>query len=130
MSTLHDFLVEHAKFPFPLPDELQSVGTTDISDLEVGLLKKDWKALHAIRDPTLTQKLCHTLENILGDTPLEAEDRSYLLTSFIPMIQVDECGAENRVWSRNPSEVRVSCFINISPFEQHELNSRIELDAA
>jgi hypothetical protein len=40
MSTLHDFLVEHAKFPFPHPNEHGSVSTTDISELEVGRLER------------------------------------------------------------------------------------------
>ena len=41
MSKLHDFVVEHAKFPFPPPDEGRSVGTTDISELNVNLLETE-----------------------------------------------------------------------------------------
>jgi hypothetical protein len=56
MSKWHDFLVEYAKFPFPLPDESRTVGTTDISDLEVGLLEtRVWKAKYAVRDDALIQ---------------------------------------------------------------------------
>jgi hypothetical protein len=44
MSKLHDFLLEHAKFPFPHPDEGRSAGTTDISGIEVELLEGEWKA--------------------------------------------------------------------------------------
>ncbi len=36
-----DILVEHAKFPFPHPVEDESFGTTDIPDLEVGLLARE-----------------------------------------------------------------------------------------
>ena len=37
--------------------------------MEVGLLAREWKAQYAVRDETsLVQKLCETLENILGDT--------------------------------------------------------------
>ena len=43
---MSDFLVEHAnlKFPSPQPDEDQSAGTADISQIEVGLLEREWKA--------------------------------------------------------------------------------------
>jgi len=75
MSELHDFLVEHAKFPFPRPNELRTAGTTDISDFEVGLLAKQWTANHAVRDNTLVQKLCDTLETIVGNTVLTARAR-------------------------------------------------------
>jgi hypothetical protein len=52
MSTFHDFLQEHAKFPFPHPDEDKSIdATTDISKIEAGLLEKQWKA----------SRLCETI---------------------------------------------------------------------
>ena len=104
---LYDFLVEHAKFPFPLPDEDRSVGTTDVSQFEVGSLKREWKAGHAVRDDTLFQKLCQTLKDILGDTPLAAGADDYLLASFLPLLQVDEGGRVDRIWNMNPSESQV-----------------------
>ena len=104
---LHDFLVGHAKFPFPLPDEDRSVGTTDISQFEVGLLEREWKAVHAVRDDTLVQKLCQTSKDILGNTPLAARAENYLLASFSPQLQVDDLGIERRGWNRNPSEAQV-----------------------
>jgi len=79
---LHDFLVEHAKFPFPPPSECPSADTTDISQFEVSLLKEEWKAGHAVRDNALVQKLCHTLQDILEDTPLAANVERLLLASF------------------------------------------------
>lgn len=109
---LHDFLVEHAKFPFPHPDELKSMGTTDISEFEVGLFEQQWRAGRAVRDDTLIQKLCHSLENILGDTPLEKGAENYLLSSYSPRLQVDERGRENRKWDKNPSEAQASFQTN------------------
>ena len=106
---LHDFLVEHAKFPFPLTEESPTVGTTDISAFEVGLLEKEWRAEGAVRDDTLVQKLCETLETILGDTPLAAGDEAYLLSHFSPLLQYDEGGFENRVWAKNDNEAHVRC---------------------
>jgi hypothetical protein len=107
MSKLHDFLVEHAKFPFPHPDVSRTPGTTDISDFEVGLLAKEWKANRAVRDETLVEKLCDTLEDILGNTVLTARAQDKLLASFYPELQDDEFGMD-RDWITNPSEAHVS----------------------
>ena len=54
---LHDLFAEYAKFPFPHPVEDGTVGIADISDFEVGLLKREWKAVRAVRDDNLVQKL-------------------------------------------------------------------------
>jgi hypothetical protein len=66
---LHDFLVEHPKFPFPET----SIGgtaasTTDISNFDVTSLDIQWKALRAVRDNDLAKKLCDTLKTTLGET--------------------------------------------------------------
>ena len=108
MSRLHNFLVEHAKFPFPPLNEGISSNTTDISILEVNLLKIEWKAKLVVRDDTLFQKLCKALEHILGDAPLAEGAENYLLVSFSPRIQFHERGREDRDWSRNSSEIHVS----------------------
>ena len=108
MSNLHDFLVEHAKFPFPQPEEDQSAGTTDVSHIEVALLEREWKANHAVRDNNLVQKLCTTLENILGDTLLAADAKNQLLARFSPGIQFSARGREDLDWRENSSESRVS----------------------
>ena len=108
MSKLHDFLVEHAKFPFPPHSGKLSSGSTDISTLDVDLLETEWKAKLAVRDDTLVQKLCRALEDILGDAPLAEGAENYLLASFSPRIQVDELGREDRDWSSNSSEPHVS----------------------
>jgi hypothetical protein len=108
MSRLHDFLVEHAKLPFPPLNEPLSSNTTDISALDVGLLEIEWKAKLAVRDDTLVQKLCNTLQDILGDAPLTELTKKYLLASFSPRIQIDELDREDLDWSTNPSEAHVS----------------------
>jgi hypothetical protein len=122
MSKLHDFLVEHAKFPFPALDERLSSGTTDISSLDVNLLEKDWKAKIAVRDNTLVQKLCDTLERILGDAPLAERVKDYLLTSFSPKIQFDECDGEDEDWSTNSNKADVSVF-ECSLFETEQFRA-------
>jgi len=113
MSKLHDFLVEHAKFPFPTLDEKLSASTTEISTFEVQSLEIDWKAKLAVRDDTLVQKLCNTLEVILGDAPLAEGAENYLLKSFEPRIQD---------WSTNPNEARVSVS-GCSSFETEQLRA-------
>ena len=107
---LHDFLVEHAIFPFPHPNEDQTAGTTtDVSQFEVGMLEGEWKAGHAVRDDSLVQKLCQALENILGDTtPLASGAEDYLLENFSPQLQLDRRGRRDAEWDRNPSEAQVS----------------------
>jgi hypothetical protein len=113
MSKLHDFLVEHAKFPFPALNDHLSSSTTDISTFEADFLEKknpEWKAKLAVRDDTLVQKLCDTLEGILGDTPLAKTAEDYLLASFSPRIEFDERGRRDWDWSTNSSEAHVSVF--------------------
>ena len=105
---LHDFLVEHAMFPFPHPNEDRTAVTTDVSQFEVAMLEREWKARYAVRDDALVQKLCQALEDILGAIPLAAGAESYLLASFSPQLQVDERGGENEEWDTNPSEAQVS----------------------
>jgi hypothetical protein len=106
--TCIDFLAEHAKFPFPQPNEGPSAGTTDISLIEFPLLEREWKANHAVRDNTLVQKLCNTLGNILGDTLLAVDAENQLLSRFSPRIQLTARGREDLDWRRNPSESHVS----------------------
>ena len=108
MFNMHDFLVEHAKFPSPQPNEGPSAGTTDVSLIEVPLLKREWKANHAVRDNTLVQKLCSTLENILGDTLLAVNAENQLLSRFLPMIQFGALDRQDLDWGTNPNESHVS----------------------
>jgi hypothetical protein len=118
---MYDFLVEHAKFPFPPLSEDISSSTTDISALDVSLLEIEWKAKLAVRDDTLVQKLCDTLQDILEDAPLTEFGKDYLLASFLPKIQTDEFG-EDKDWSNNPSEAHVSVS-GCSSFETEQFRA-------
>ena len=124
MSNLHDFLVEHA-ISNHQPDEDQSVETTDISLIEVGLLEKEWKANHAVRDNTLIHKLCSTLKNILGDTLFEPDDENQLLSRFSPRIQLGARGQEDLNWRRNSREIWVSVLIG-GPAIRADVWNRVE----
>jgi hypothetical protein len=73
MVKWRDFLVEHAKFPFPETGEDGAVNTTDISPYDVGLLGQQWRAEHAVRDSMLVQKLCRTLEDVVGEAEVPNE---------------------------------------------------------
>ena len=103
---MHDFLVEHAKFPFPQPKEGSSSGTTGVSLIEVALLEREWKANHAVRDNTLFNNLCSTLKNILGDTLLAVDAENNLLSRFSPAIHGTR-GRQDSDWKMNPSESHV-----------------------
>jgi hypothetical protein len=112
MTTWRDFLVEHAKFPFPFPRtvEYRSVGTTDTSPFEVGLLSPEWKAQYAVRDQHLLQKLCRTLDIMLGDTHLRGGYEDELLLLFGRRLQFHTVGqreSENPEWSVNDGEAQV-----------------------
>jgi hypothetical protein len=116
MVKFHDFLEEHAKFPFPpLPqfDPSRTVSTTDVSQIEVASLQREWKAQRAVRDGQLFQKLCDTLENILDDAPLDAVAENYLLRSFLPLAQVDERGMTVAEWLDNPNESHASFSMSL-----------------
>ena len=108
MSSLHNFLVKHAMFPFPQTYERSCPSTTDISLIEVSSLGREWKANHAVRDNSLIQKLCSTLENIVGDIFLSVDAENELLPRFSPRIQLGAFGREDSDWTSNPNESRVS----------------------
>ena len=75
MSNFHDFLVERAMFPLPVPDETKFTGHIEIHAADVERLDAKWKATHAVRDNTvntLVLKLCHALQDILEDMELSA----------------------------------------------------------
>ncbi len=110
MTTWREFLVKHAKFPFPQPVEDRSFDITDISNLEVGLLAREWRAQYAVRDETLVQKLCQSLENTLGDTLLPDDSEDQFLSLFGRRLQFRTFGmreVEDRDWSTNGSERQV-----------------------
>jgi hypothetical protein len=102
MSNFHDFM-EHAMFPFPKSDEARSIDSTDVSKIEVRLLKAEWKAKHPVRNDTLVQKLCDTLQDILGDRILPADAKKHLFVAFSPKLQVSEYTG-TRVYSEDDME--------------------------
>ncbi|KAH9042052.1 hypothetical protein EDB85DRAFT_1856993 [Lactarius pseudohatsudake] len=107
MTTWQEFLVEHAKFPFPDPVENGSVSATDISYKDVGVVAPEWRAKYAVPDKTLVQKLCRTLDNILEDTVLSDGSRVHLLLNFGRHLQFRPIGTreiEDPTWSTNGSE--------------------------
>jgi hypothetical protein len=122
MTKFHDFLLEHARFPFPLPDELRTADTTDVSDFEAVLLESVWKAKHAVGDDAPARKLCDSLQNILGDTALSADSEKVLLAKFSPRLGTDGYG-EDEEWLTNPSKVQAS-FQNI-PCNRHRFTVRL-----
>ena len=64
-----------------------------------------------MRDDTLVQELCQTLERILGDTPLVDGADNYLLANFSAQLQSDRRGREDIEWARNPNESRMPVSI-------------------
>jgi hypothetical protein len=112
MVKWRDFLVEHAKFPFPETDENGAVNTTDISPYDVGLLEPQWKAEHAVRDSMLVQKLCRTLEDVVGeaDVPNEREER--LLRRFDDGGELTNSGRWSETKNDRESHVRVLVFLS------------------
>ncbi|KAN0102364.1 hypothetical protein V8E52_012018 [Russula decolorans] len=115
MVKFHDFLVEHAKFPFPLPDELQTCDSTDVSNFEVGLLEREWKAKYAVRDDALVRKLCDGLKNILGDTALSADSETDLLATF-SRSESNKYG-EDEDWLSNPGEAQSRLLLHMGVYQ-------------
>ncbi|KAH9004932.1 hypothetical protein EDB86DRAFT_3186805 [Lactarius hatsudake] len=115
-----EFLVEHAKFPFPVLVESGSVSITDISPMDVGNVAPEWRAKYTVPDETLVQKLCTTLDNILGDTVLPDGSRNDLLKRFGRHVEFRTIGGtdiKNRQWSVNDSEVRSQYLLSHGCFE-------------
>lgn len=118
--TFHDFLKDKAKFPFP-PSEpgSASMSSPKITRKDILKLRGRWKATHAIRDPHLFDKLCHTLETILGNKLLDSLDtknsvtRQYLPELFSPQIERYPPAPDRllpSMWQRNnglEEEVRI-----------------------
>jgi hypothetical protein len=104
----HDFLVERAKFPFPDCPIGASASSTRLSEVDVGCLNAEWKALHAVRDNDLANKLCDTLRTTLGEMAVTEATRNILLRCFLPTLAVSEQGMVVQAWSNNPSEAKVS----------------------
>jgi hypothetical protein len=78
----------------------ETADTTDVSDIDIGLVEDGWKASLAIRDDTLVSNLSDTLAQILGQTPLGAGE---LDAHFSPHLE-----SKDADWRRhNDSEAKV-----------------------
>ena len=108
MSNFHDFLVKHALFPFPVPVQTESINTTSLSQVEIGMLDANWKAKRALRDDTLVDKLCTTLRDILGNQELSAASKDHLLNFFSPRLGVNLDSEIEAEWRVNAHEAQVS----------------------
>ena len=119
MTKWQDFLLEHAKFLFP-PDtgESGSASSADISDVEVGYITQSWRAKYAMRDETLVENLCLTLEKILGDATIGVP-QDILLSQFGRRLGFlpSSLGGEHivQMWTRNKNEIQVQ---NLDPRSQ------------
>jgi len=110
-TLFHDFLVEHAKFPFPDCPIGASASSTGLSEVDVGQLDDEWKARHAVRDNDLAKKLCDALKATLGETPVTEQSQTALLRWFLPSIREGEDGMVDEDWSNNSSEADVSVIL-------------------
>jgi hypothetical protein len=100
MPTLLQFL-QTARFPDPPIVVKSTANTTDVSDMDIGLVDDAWKAGLAIRDDTLVDNLCDTLAQILGQTPLEPAGA--LNAHFLPHLETEDAD-----WrAPNDSEAKV-----------------------
>lgn len=113
MTKWQDFLLEHAKFPFPNTSESTCASSADLSRLDIGRLNEKWRAKYAMQDATLLNTLCEILEKILGDTPIRGTEDT-LLSMFGRRLQftpwVTSFGPkeiESFMWSRNRNKLEV-----------------------
>ena len=91
MAKFHDFLVEHVKFPFPLPGELRTADTADVSDFDAGLLERERVCvcvcgkLSTLSETMLLYGNFVIVSRILSGTPLYRPIlKRALLTKFSP----------------------------------------------
>jgi len=109
--TLYEYLVEHAMFPFPEPVVDGKATSTDISDIDVGKLERQWKAIHAVPDNNLAPKLCDALRDILAGTPLTEDSKGSLEPLFLPALRSTTGGRQRKMWLGNTNEAEVSLIL-------------------
>ena len=101
MTKWQDFLLEHAKFPFPNTGESTCTSSADLSRLDISRLNEKWRAKYTMQVTILLKTLCEILEEILGDTPIEGFEDTLLSMfgchlQFIPFGLVE---IESSMWS-------------------------------
>lgn len=102
-------------FAFPDPIENKVADSMDISNIEAGQIKKEWKAAKAVSDNTLPDKLCRALKHILGDSKSENNNQQHLLKVFSPLVQQCPHGLVKPEWLQNSDENEVPfCFTLLS----------------
>ncbi|KAF8272453.1 hypothetical protein EI94DRAFT_1769734 [Lactarius quietus] len=112
-TTRRNFLVEHAKFPFPDMIETGTASSADISEVEVGLLTQEWKAEYAMPDETLVQKLCQVLDDTLGDALVPEDSEEQLLSLFGRRLEFRIVNGQERRdtrWNMNDNEAHLIFF--------------------
>lgn len=98
-----EFLRTNAKFHVSPVTITRSISTSDVNDLEVSPLPKEWKPLVARRDSRMVDSLLTALDNYLGDTLLPSTQVT-LAALFEPWI---DRNGESIFWSRNRNEYDV-----------------------
>ena len=111
----HDFLVENAKFPFPDCPIGASTSSARLSEVDVGFLNDEWKALHAVRDNDLANKLCDALRTTLGEMTVTEDSRNVLLWWFLPALLGGDTVDQD--WLKNSSEAQVSVILRPHGFK-------------
>lgn len=82
--------------------------------LEADRLDRHWKATIAVRDDSLVDALCSSLDEILGDKRLSASEEIELLACFAPKLGFH---GRDMTWKDNLNERKVT-MMHI--FGQHE----------
>jgi hypothetical protein len=75
------------------------------------MLHKSWKALHAVPDNNLAEKLCNALMTTLGEASLSSDLERELLPHFSPALGVKRSGQMYTIWTENPNEAHVSVIL-------------------
>lgn len=103
------FLAHQEVFPFPDMSEDRYANSADISFYEASHLAPEWKAEFAVQDETLIQKLCDTLDGIMGDTLLSSDSERVLLSSFGRRLECRTVSGREVNWAaKNDSEFQIS----------------------
>ena len=92
------------------------------------MLHKSWKALHAVPDNNLAEKLCNALMTTLGEASLSSDSERIVLPYFSPALGVMKASGEmSDAWTRNPSEAHVSVILVSHEFKFEPLRQSSSL---
>lgn len=101
---IYQYLVVHAKFPSPEPVRSEnSLGCSDVSEVEVAALDNDWKPITAIFDNQMVDCLLSALGVYFKNNPVPAEiTQEQIAVIFSSIIGIS--------WKTNNNEAQVSDF--------------------